>query len=164
MFEVNDDVIYGTSGVCVVAEITASPFDKKDARTYYKLLSAEKPAGGFIYTPVDNDRIAMRRLLTKADANALLDTLQSLPSLEIPIEKQRKETYKQALAGGDPALWVGILRSVRERGLRMEAMKKQLPDLDRDFYDRAEKFLVSELAMVLDRPKDELLAEIRAKI
>ena len=164
MFEVNDYVIYGTSGVCVVTEITASPFDKKDTRTYYKLIPADKPAGGFIYTPVDNERVAMRRLLKLADANALLDAIQSLPSLEIPIEKHRKETYKQALAGGDPALWVGIMRSVRERGLRMEALKKQLPDLDRDFYDRAEKFLISELALVLDRPKDELLAQIRANI
>lgn len=164
MFEVNDYVIYGISGVCMVSEITNSPFDKKDDRTYYKLIPAERPAGGVIYTPVDNDKIAMRRLLSREDAALLLERMESLPPLEIPVEKQRKEAYKQALAGVDPALWVGILRSVRERSLRLEPLRKQLPDVDRDFFDRAERVLANELALVLDRPRNEILTLIRSKI
>ena len=42
MFKVGDHVVYGTNGVCLVSDITPSPFDKNDRRTYYVL----KPLSG----------------------------------------------------------------------------------------------------------------------
>ena len=37
MFSVGDYMIYGINGVCLVEDICASPFDKKDTRSFYML-------------------------------------------------------------------------------------------------------------------------------
>ncbi len=164
MFYIDDLIIYGTSGVCVVADICPSPFDKNDTRTYYKLCPADTTAGGVIYTPVENDKIPMRRLLSKEEGEALLFGVASCPFLEIPVEKQRKDIYKQALLSTEPVRWLGILRSVHRRGIALSAQRKNLPDLDRDFADRAQRYLTSELSIVLGRPKDEIAEQILANI
>jgi CarD family transcriptional regulator len=164
MFHIDDLIIYGTSGVCVVADICPSPFDKTDARTYYKLCPADTTAGGVIYTPVENDKIPMRHLLSREQGEALLSSVASSPFLDIPVEKQRKDIYKQALLSTEPVRWLGIMRSVRRRGIALLAQRKNLPDLDREFSDRAQKYLTSELSIVLDRPREEIAEIILANI
>ena len=162
MFCIDDLIIYGTCGVCTVTDICPSPFDKTDTRTYYRLKPRELSAGDTIYTPVLNEKIPMRPLLSKEEGAAFLHAAASYPLPEIPVDKQRREFYRLALLSTDPLRALGVLRSIRRREQMLELQRKHLPDLDREFYDRAMRHLTNELSIVLLRPKEEI-AELLLK-
>lgn len=67
MYKKGEYVIYGSSGVCQVGEVTTLNFDNvpKD-REYYVLFPQNN--GGKIYVPVDTADTKMRRMITKEEA------------------------------------------------------------------------------------------------
>ena len=72
MFSVNDHVVFGNHGICVIKAI--GPLDLSIAergRLYYTLepLYAQKNT---IYTPVDNEKSSLRRAITREDALELI--------------------------------------------------------------------------------------------
>ena len=77
MFQVNDHVVYGNYGICVVKAIGSLEMDSvvKD-RLYYTLepLYTQKNT---IYTPVDSEKNSLRRAITREEALELAkDTLK----------------------------------------------------------------------------------------
>ena len=73
MFQIGDYIVYGTSGVCRVEKI--GPVDLPDVskdKLYYTLSPVRNP-GGHIYTPVDNQRVVMRPILTEDETEQLID-------------------------------------------------------------------------------------------
>ena len=94
MFSVGDYMIYGINGVCQVQDICASPFDKKDTRTFYMLRPLATAAGSVIYTPTDNVQVAMRPLMTRAQAEELIACMPDLLPLEVPVERMRRDIYR----------------------------------------------------------------------
>ena len=82
MFKVGDHVVYGTNGVCLISDVTRSPFDKRDTRTFYVLKPLSGASTSLIYTPVDNEQVLMRPLLDRREAEALLEEIDRIPCLE----------------------------------------------------------------------------------
>ena len=77
MFSVNDHVVFGNHGICVIKAI--GPLDLSIAergRLYYTLepLYAQKNT---IYTPVDNEKSSLRRAITREDALELIDRIEN---------------------------------------------------------------------------------------
>ena len=73
MFEVGEYIVYGCKGVCQVEEITHIdiPGSNKD-RLYYVLAPLED-RNGKIYAPTDNAKVAMRKVITRQEAEQLID-------------------------------------------------------------------------------------------
>ena len=86
MFQVGEYVLYGINGICRVAEIGPSPYDKADTRTFYLLIPVNNPMRSTIYTPVDNDRVPMRRLMTREEIDALIEAIPEIETLTVPVE------------------------------------------------------------------------------
>ena len=81
MFQIGDYIVYGTSGVCRVEKI--GPVDLPDVskdKLYYTLSPVRNP-GGHIYTPVDNQRVVMRPILTEDETEQLRSLGSSLHRL-----------------------------------------------------------------------------------
>ena len=81
MFSVNDHVVFGNHGICVIKAI--GPLDLSIAergRLYYTLepLYAQKNT---IYTPVDNEKSSLRRAITREEALELIDRIPQVETV-----------------------------------------------------------------------------------
>lgn len=156
MFKVGDHVVYGTNGVCLVSDITSSPFDKKDTRTYYVLRPLSGASTSLIYTPVDNDRVLMRPLLARGEAEALLDTVPAIPCLDVPEERARKLTYRNAIAAAEPKTYISLIKTVEGRRTDFCGTQRRLPDFEIEYDAVARRHLYTELSLVLGRTAEEI--------
>ena len=150
MFSIGDYMVYGINGVCLVQDICASPFDKKDTRTFYLLKPLGASSGSVIYTPTDNEQVPMRPLMTRAQAEDLIGRMSKLEPLEIPMEKMRRDLYRQAMHSCDPEQYVRLIKTVYRRRLDMMQQHKRLSETDSDFERNAKLSLYHELSVVLD--------------
>ena len=150
MFSIGDYMVYGINGVCLVQDICASPFDKKDTRTFYLLRPLGASSGSVIYTPTDNEQVPMRPLMTKEQAEGLIGRMSELEPLEIPTEKMRRDLYRQAMHSCDPEQYVRLIKTVYHRRMDMMQQHKRLSETDSDFERNAKLSLYHELSVVLD--------------
>ena len=150
MFSIGDYMVYGINGVCRVQDICASPFDKKDTRTFYLLKPLGAGEGSVIYTPVDNVQVLMRPLMTKEQAAALIERMPGLEPLEVPMEKMRRDLYRQAMQSCDPEQYVRLIKTVYRRRMDMMQQHKRLSETDSDFERNAKLSLYHELSVVLE--------------
>ena len=79
MFQAGDLLVYGTTGVCRVLSIDRRQErvgSTRQERLYYQL----KPIyqGGLIYTPVDNDKVSMRPIISRQEAEDLISEIPTL--------------------------------------------------------------------------------------
>ncbi len=150
MFSIGDYMIYGINGVCLVEDICASPFDKKDTRTFYQLKPLGATSGSVIYTPTDNAQVLMRPLMTQAQARELIEKMPELMPLEVPTEKMRRDLYRQAMQTCDPEQYVRLIKTVSRRRIDMMQQHKRLSETDADFERNAKLSLYHELSVVLN--------------
>ena len=74
MFTVGDYIVYGTDGICIVKDISQIDIPgAPSGRTYY-LLSPVGARESKIYSPVDNTKVTMRRIISKEEAAKLSET------------------------------------------------------------------------------------------
>lgn len=67
MFEKGEYIRYGNDGVCMVNDIVKDLDGFPPGKIFYILTPAEH-AGSVIYTPVDNRKVVMRKLLSREEA------------------------------------------------------------------------------------------------
>ena len=149
MFQIGDHIVYGVNGICRVAEIGPSPYDKADPRTFYLLIPVNNPMSSTIYTPVDNDRVPMRALMTEAEIKDLMAAIPTVELLTVPVEKQRREIYRTVIGELDPTGYVKVIKTVRRRRAELTAAHKHFPVTDLEYGRLAQHLLSSECAHVL---------------
>ena len=164
MFQVGEHIVYGINGICRVAEVGPSPYDKTDPRTFYLLIPVNNPMSSTIYTPVDNERVPMRRLMTKEEIEALITAMPEIETLTVPVEKQRREIYRTVIGGLRPEGYVQVIKTVRRRRAELTAARKHFPVTDLEYGRLAKHLLCSECAHVLGMSEDEADAYIAGRI
>lgn len=156
LFQIGDHMVYGTNGVCVVSEIRNSPFDAADQRLFYVLTPVNDISNLVIYTPVDNDKVLMRGLISADEARAIIERIPTLEVLEVPVEKQRREIYRNTMQSGDLEQFVRLIKTVSRRRANFRRTRRRIPDLDSDFEHTAKNCLYGELAEVLGLTREEI--------
>ena len=154
MFEIGEYIVYGTSGICRVEEIGPSPYDKNDTRSFYLLIPVHNPMGSTIYTPVDNDRVPMRRLMTREEVDALIGAIPEIGLVQVPVEKQRREIYRTTVFALRPEGYVSVMKTVDRRREELTAARKHFPVSDMEYGRIAKHLLYSECAHVLGMSED----------
>ena len=149
MFQVGEYIVYGINGICRVAEIGPSPYDKADTRLFYLLIPIHNPMGSTIYTPVDNQRVPMRPLMTREEIDRLVVTIPAQEVLQVPVEKQRREIYRTVIGELRPEGYVQVIKTVRRRRAELTAARKHFPVTDLEYGRLAQHLLSSECAHVL---------------
>lgn len=156
MYKIGDHVVYGSNGVCLVTDVCASPFDKKDERTYYVLKPVSGARSSVIYTPVGNPHVLMRPLMDAAALDSLLLRVDEIPLLEVPNEKSRREAYRTVIASGQLEALVALIKTVMERRVAFSGTQRRLPEFEMEYDGQARRHLFAELSLVLGRPTEEL--------
>ena len=156
MFEVGEYIFYGSTGVCRVAEIKkmAPPGTKAD-RLYYEL-EPVYDRGRRVFTPVGNEKVLMRKIVTAKEADELIGKVKEIDTLQIPNEKQREETYKKAMRTCSCEEWIRIIKTLYLRGKTRQAEGKKITSSDARYLRQAEDNLYGELSIALKIPKDEV--------
>ncbi|MBO4626973.1 MAG: CarD family transcriptional regulator [Lachnospiraceae bacterium] len=154
MFRKGAYVIHGTNGVCRVDDIGPLRGMGAGDKDYYTLTPVYSN-GGKIFSPVDNVRIVLRPVLTKAEAEELLSRLKDLDELSVIDEKKREDAYKQAFYSGKCENLVRMLKAIHARGELRSSQGKRATASDERYMHMAEDCLFGELAISFGISREE---------
>ncbi len=164
MFHQGDYIHHATNGLCKVEDITTLSISGADqGRLYYRLAPVEG-RGSTVYTPVDNQKVAMRKAMDAQQASQLIDEIPSIETLWIPEEKAREQKYKQALMSVDSKCWVQIIKTLYLRRKDRLSRGRKVTSTDEKYLRSAENRLYTELALALGMEKEGMEAYITGRL
>lgn len=164
MFEKGRYIVYGTTGVCEIEDIT-SPDIKgvSEDRLYYVLNPCFKK-GNRIFTPVDNEKVVIRAVMTEEEASSLVDAIPTIEELWEKDDKVRELRYKEAIRSCNPKEWIQIIKTSYLRREQRRAQGKKATTVDERYFKAAEDHLYAELSIALKMPKEEVKDYIQARL
>ena len=147
MFQIGDFVVNTNNGICEIMDMVTMNMSGVNKEYYLLVPISEKTAK--VYIPVDMASQRIRLAMNKAEALALIESIQNIDEAYIQNEKEREKTYKEALNSRDPKRLVGIIKTLYLRKQeRVEAGKKNTA-VDERYFKLAENHLHSELSFAL---------------
>lgn len=164
MFEVGEYIVYGCKGVCRIEDITHIDISGADKDRLYYVLAPIGDLNGKIYAPTDNQKIMMRKMITKEEAGQLMKELPEIELLWVPDDKQRETKYKEALRTCDYRSWVSIVKTLYLRKRERTEQGKKVTALDEKYMKAVEDELYSELAMTLDISRENMEQYIKEQL
>lgn len=164
MFEIGEQVIYGTEGVCHIARIERLRVGGKLGR-YYVLCPVSRE-GATVYVPMDNETLTarMKRILSLEELEALFDGAQEDGPLWLDDANERKALYSQVLLSGDRRKLLQLVRTLYLRRTSLLAKGKHLRSGDDQALRDAERVLSGELSLALDIPQHEAAHYLRDQL
>lgn len=156
MFEAGEYIVYGNTGVCKVEEITKMTVPGSDADRLYYTLEPVYDKGCRLFTPVDNQKVKMRPVLTKKEADELIGKIKEIDLLWVNDEKNREQIYKEAIRTCNCEEWVRIIKTLYLRKRERIAAGKKVTSSDARYLHLAQESLYGELSIVMGIPKDQM--------
>lgn len=164
MFKKDELIMCGGHGVCRVVNVTGNPIDRLDKVRKYYVLEPVFEKGSTVYTPVDNDKVIMRKIMNKQEAEELVGRITSIDTVWIQEEKSREQMYKEAIRTYDCHSLVQIIKTLYLRKqIRLQEGKKVLSS-DEQYLRKAEELLYSEMSLALSIPKEEVETYIKEAV
>lgn len=157
MFKENDMVLYGTQGVCMIAEVTERKFKEKLMK-YYVLKPVYKE-GATVFVPVDNQELIskMKKVLSVDEIHQLIQNMPESVTIEwINNDNLRRDKYKEIMKSGDRQDLVSLIRTLYLKQEELKEIGKKLHATDLNIFNEAENILYEEFAYVLNIQKDEV--------
>lgn len=160
MFKKDTYVVYGMNGPCRVMNITTLDIPGCDKKRKYYVLQPAGSSSSTIYSPVDNDKVEIRAVISKKEAERLLDQVSQIGEIEVPNEKFREETYKDVLRSGDCRRAVALIRTLMGRRSRRIAQGRKITSVDERYLGEAMARLTSELSIALGEDREDVTATL----
>lgn len=164
MFEKGEYIVYGTSGVCKVEDITTMNLDGISKEKLFYILTPLCQNGGRIFTPVDNQKTLMRPILSQEEAKKLIKDIPRIEGLWIVNDKQREVTYRECMRNCDCRGWIKIIKTLYLRKIERAAQGKKVTATDEKYLKMAEEHLYLELSIPLEITKERMEAYIIEQI
>ncbi len=165
MFEIGENIIYGNTGICKVEDITHPQMEGADKEKLYYLLVPLNEKKSKIYTPTDNNKILMRRVLTKQEAEELVVDITNIEGIEYSsADKTREEKYKAILKTCDCHEWIKMIKTLYFRKKDLMSKGKKLSNTDEKYLRKAEDNLYTELSFALDIDKSGVVEYIENRV
>lgn len=164
MFEKGDYVIYGSTGICCVMGVTSMDMDGIPKDRLYYILQPEGKPGSKIFTPVDNQKPVIRKVLSKEEAEELIEEIPEIETLDIGNDKLREEKYKEFVQSCDCRKLIRIIKTIYLRDKKRIENGKKATAVDERYLRLAEDNLYAELSMLLGIPKNHMESYITSKI
>jgi len=165
LFGINEIVVYGSTGVCRIEAIGTPEFHGVDkSQSYYTL----KPVfgDGVIYCPVENTRVFIRPVISREQAEQLID---AIPSMHAQAYHNRStqlltEHYSEVINTHDCAGLIEMIMSIYHKKQALAGQKRRLGQVDERFMKRAQNLLYGEMAVALGIDKDEVEQYIASRM
>lgn len=159
MFKVSDYVVYGSTGVCQIIDISKEKNLSNDEIQYYVLQPVYNNKM-IIKAPVNNQKVLMRQIITKDDVSTLIADMPKKQAIWINDDKQRTENFKDALRTGKSEEWIKVIKTIYLEKEEKFVVGKKLTKIDEDIMKTAEKQLYEEFAIALNISPDKVLPYI----
>jgi CarD family transcriptional regulator len=156
MFKKGEYIIHGHNGICQVEAVTHLDMQGTDSKKLYYVLVPLSAVDSRIYSPVDNQKITVRKVLTEKEALKLVDEIPGIEQLWVSQDKVREEQYKEAVRSCDCRQWVRIIKALYMRQQERLAQGKKITVMDEKYFHMAEDNLYAELALALGKAKSEM--------
>ena len=156
MFEAGEYIIYGNTGVCKVGEVTKMAVPGSTTDRLYYALEPVYDKGCRLFTPVDNQKVTMRPILTKEEADELILKIKEIDLLWVNDEKNREQIYKEAIRTCNCVEWVRIIKTLYLRKRERIKAGKKVTSSDARYLHLAQESLYGELSVVMGIPKDQM--------
>jgi CarD family transcriptional regulator len=156
VFKKGEYVVSGNKGVCVVENITTLSISGVDKEREYYILKPIYVAGSTVYVPVDTADSSMRRVLSREEADQLIQAIPDIPLISIANDKFLEQEYKGCMKTNDCADWVRVIKTIYLRKQKRLQAGRKVTAVDEKYSRLAEDNLYGELAVALEIPKTEV--------
>jgi len=162
-YSVGDLIIYGETGVCRVEDIVERPF-LGEVTNCYKLQPLYQSC--VIYTPADNSNVFMRSIISKAEAEQLIEGIKTIEPMQIPPASPRElsDKYDKIIKLHDCSGLIMLTASIYAKRQKLIDQKKKLSAIDERYMKKAEELLFGELAAALEIEKVNVRSFIEEKL
>lgn len=164
MFQIGNYIIYGNTGVCRVTDIITKQTEAHGEQTFYIL----KPAYSdyTITTPVNGGKVFMRPVITKEEANALIDSIPAIhaEAYHNRVLRQLSDHYDELIVTHSCEDLIKLTMSIYAKKQLLLQQKKKLGAVDEKYIKRGEELLFGELAAALGIDKSEVRSYIAARV
>ena len=155
--QIDDLVVYKSTGVCrVIAKEELSP-DGVTKMMYYKLKPLNAPNSTY-YIPVSTAENRLRRLLSKDEVLKLIDTMPRSADEDQGIlsnnSRERRVQYSRIIKGDDQKALVQLISALYFRKHDTEASGKRFSSMDDTAMRSAEALMFQEFGVVLGLEPD----------
>ena len=164
MYKVGELIHHANRGLCQVEEITSMRASASEPeKRYYKLTPLDS-SGSTLFTPVDNGKVKMRRMISREEAQQLISEFPQIHTLEIADDRKVEIVCRESLASVDCKDWVSLIKTLYERrNKRLAAGKKVAASEDR-YFQSATGRLHLELGKALGIETDRVEAYIEEQL
>ena len=165
MFQPGELLVYGTTGVCRVEGIATPNLTRAERGRQYYLL---KPLyqDGVIYAPVDSQKVPIRPVISRQEAEDLIDLIPSIQAeaCHAPTLQALAQHYQSAVHSHNCRDLLELTMSIYLKQRQAEAQKRRLGMVDERYMKQAERLLYGELSAALDIPYEDVQAYIARRV
>ena len=165
MFQPGELLVSGTTGVCRVERVATPNLTRAEwGRQYYLL----KPLyqDGVIYAPVDSQKVPIRPVISRQEAEDLIDLIPSIQAeaCHAPTLQALAQHYQSAVCSHDCRELLELMMSIYAKQRQAEAQKRRLGMVDERYMKQAERLLYGELSAALGIPFEEVQPYIARRV
>ncbi len=148
MFQIHEIVIHPTAGACKIQDIRSEKFTGTPER-YYVLTPLNDTLKSKIFVPVAGDKVALRKPVSKAQIDAILDHVHRLPSLWVADATQRAAAFDEILKAQDHERTLKMIGELIEHRQKALKERKKPRQSDERLLQEAEKRVQGEFSYAL---------------
>jgi CarD family transcriptional regulator len=156
MFDVGAYIVYGLNGVCKVEKIGPMESSSNLSEKLYYTLIPVYVSGTKIITPVENNKVKMRPIITREEVMELINYMKQSEPLWIQDDREREEIYKNAIKENNSMDLIRMLKALYLRKQSRLAEGKKETTSDERYFKLAEDSLYGEFAIALDMDKKDV--------
>ncbi|MEA4964226.1 MAG: CarD family transcriptional regulator [Oscillospiraceae bacterium] len=160
MYAVGDYILYGKTGVCEVTALAPSP----SGRLCYHLKPLYQNCN--ISTPVDNQKIFMRPVISRASALRLIDMIPNMPTTAYHTKNlsELRNHYDASMETYRCEDLLELTMSIYAKKQDAAKLKKRVGSVDEHYMHDAEELLFGELSVALGVPRERVRSMISDRL
>lgn len=147
MFKINDYVVYGLNGVCMIEDIEKMLL--KDKELEYYILAPINNKKMTIKIPVNNKTMAIRELMSKNEVMNLIECISKKETIEIDDFRKKNQEYKSIIRSGNVLEIIKVINSINLEKDEKASLGKRINKTEDDILINAKKQLYQEISIVL---------------
>ncbi len=162
MFKVNDKIMYGQMGACIISSV-----EEKEIGSQKKLYYVINPVNSIkttIFCPVDSDKIRIRKLISREEVMNLVKIMPDVNAQWIENDSLRKIRQDEILRNGNHEELIKLIKILYLKKQQCAQNNKKFHIADQRAMDTAEKLLYSEFALILGIDEQQVLPFIMGQL
>ena len=151
MFNKGDKIIYGQTGVCIVEDICEKTLIRNSTRRYY-ILKPIFQSNNIIYAPVDNEKVLMRYVITKDEAESLINKIPDIRDkiIEEALQNTDNANSNEKFDKYECSDLAAAAIKMQNKKQNARRLKKKMGYTDEKNMKNVEELLFGELAVALE--------------